>query len=326
MTLGSVNIFDDLRQSIENGAEKEIILQNLKDTEELYKKTLHRLEIITIQSDRQQEQVLKLNEKLEKTIGELNDYKDSLEIKVADETEKRLTQEKILIQNAKMAEMGNMLGAIIHQWNQPITVIGMIADLLEAEAEDGVAKKEDIIGYTDTIRDRIKFLSATIQDFRNFFKPDKEVKLFSPKELVENVVSIISHQILKYKATLTVSGDSGKIAAGFPNEIKHVILNLINNALEACGQNKTEKPVINIDITRQNDKAVITISDNGGGIPEEIMQKLFEPYNSSKGEAGTGIGLTLAKTIVEEHHKGSITAKNTDIGALFRIELPTVNV
>lgn len=132
-------------------------------------------------------------------------------------------------------------------------------------------KKEDIIGYTDTIRDRIKFLSATIQDFRNFFKPDKEVKLFSPKELVENVVGIISHQILKYKATLTVSGDSGKIAAGFPNEIKHVILNLINNALEACGQNKTEKPVINIDITRQNDKAVITISDNGGGIREEIV-------------------------------------------------------
>ena len=167
MTLGSVNIFDDLRQSIENGAEKEIILQNLKDTEELYKKTLHRLEKITIQSDRQQEQVLKLNEKLETTIRELNDYKDSLEIKVADETEKRLTQEKILIQNAKMAEMGNMLGAIIHQWNQPITVIGMIADLLEAEAEDGVAKKEDIIGYTETIRDRIKFLSATIQDFRN---------------------------------------------------------------------------------------------------------------------------------------------------------------
>ena len=203
MTLGSVNIFDGLRQSIENGAEKEIILQNLKDTEELYKKTLHRLEKITIQSDRQQEQVLKLNEKLEKTIGELNDYKDSLEIKVADETEKRLTQEKILIQNAKMAEMGNMLGAIIHQWNQPITVIGMIADLLEAEAEDGVAKKEDIIGYTDTIRDRIKFLSATIQDFRNFFKPDKEVKLFSPKELVENVVSIISHQILKYKAIIS---------------------------------------------------------------------------------------------------------------------------
>lgn len=326
MALGSANIFDSLRKAIEIGAEKEIILQNLKETEGLYNKILHRLEKITIQSDRQQEQVIKLNERLEITVSELNDYKNSLELKVVDETEKRIAQEKILIQNSKMAEMGNMLGAIIHQWNQPITVVGMIADLLEVEAENEVAKKDDVIGYAKTIRERINFLSATIQDFRNFFKPDKETKIFSPKELVENVVNIIAHQILKYKAIVNINGDHNKIASGYPNEIKHVVLNLINNSLEACGQNKTEKPIINIEIQKQDNEAVITISDNGGGIPEAIMAKLFEPYNTSKGEAGTGIGLTLAKTIIEEHHKGSITARNTEIGAEFRIELPTVNV
>lgn len=326
MRLGSVNIFNNLKQSIEGGVEKEIMLQNLKSGEELYKKTLYRLKKITIQSDRQQKQVVNLNEKLEATLEELNDYKNSLELKVVDETEKRMAQEKILIQNAKMAEMGNMLGAIIHQWNQPITVVGMIADLLEAEAQHEIINKENAISYANTIRERINFLSATIHDFRNFFKPDKEIKNFSPKELAENVANIIAHQILRYKAVVNINGANGKIATGYPNEIKHVFLNLINNALEACGQNKTKKPVVNIEIQKQDNKTVITISDNGGGIQETIMEKLFEPYNTSKGEAGTGIGLMLVKTIIEEHHKGSITAKNTDTGAEFRIELPTVNV
>ena len=304
----------------------DVLKKTIVELLDAYAKSSRRLEKITRLSDRQQVRVLRLNESLEAANAELDIYKTDLEQKVDEETSKRVLHEKILLQNGKMAEMGNMLGAIVHQWKQPISIIGILTDVIIKDYENGELDIKSAIEDIKTIKERVHFLSDTIDDFRNFFKPDKEVKLFSPKELVENVVSIISHQILKYKATLTVSGDSGKIAAGFPNEIKHVILNLINNALEACGQNKTEKPVINIDITRQNDKAVITISDNGGGIPEEIMQKLFEPYNSSKGEAGTGIGLTLAKTIVEEHHKGSITAKNTDIGALFRIELPTVNM
>lgn len=291
----------------------------------LFEKSNKRLEKITKQSDKQQSQLLKLNEDLEMAYTELNDYKNNLEIKVEEETKRRLEQEKILIQNSKMAEMGGMLGAIIHQWKQPITIISMLSDIMARDLEDGELDVEMMQDNVKTIKERILFLSHTIDDFRNFFKPDKEPKNFNPKKTVEEVLKIIGHQILKYNANVKVEGDSGVMVCGFPNEIKHVVLNLVNNALEAGGENAKEKnqtPNIVIDISQDEKDATIIISDNGGGIPDKIMKNLFAPYNSSKGDAGTGIGLTLAKTIVEEHHKGKISAVNTDIGAMFTIVIP----
>jgi len=313
-----------VRDALQDG-NAENIRESLDKLLLAFEKNIHRLDKITKQSDKQQNQLLKLNDDLEQAYEELNEYKNNLEIRVEQETKKRLEQEKILMQNAKMAEMGSMLGAIIHQWKQPITIIGMISDLMSRDLDDGNIDVLEMKNSVATVKNRIMFLSHTIDDFRNFFKPDKEPKDFNPKVIAEEVLKIIEHQILKYNATVKIQGMDDAITSGFPNEIKHVILNLVNNALEASAENKSgasESPCIILDISQNNNETVLRISDNGGGIPEHIMKNLFMAYNSSKGDAGTGIGLTLAKTIIEEHHKGKISAKNTDIGAEFTVAIP----
>jgi C4-dicarboxylate-specific signal transduction histidine kinase len=305
-----MNSQDKLQELVLNG--------DFEAISKIFEKNEKRLDKILRQSDNQQASILKLN-------AELKDYKNNLEIKVVEETSKRVEQEKLLMQSSKMAEMGSMLGAIIHQWKQPITIINMLTDIISQDIKTNNLDLTTLEKDIGTIKHRVLLLSSTIDDFKNFFKPDKEIKEFVVKDLIQNVLRVIEHQILKYSATIQIDENSTVTLFGFENELKHVILNIINNALEACNEKSAKtglQPNIKID-TRENEKdSIIEIADNGGGIPPHIMEKLFTPYTTSKGEDGTGIGLTLAKTIIEDHHKGELKAHNNEFGAVFTITIP----
>ena len=305
-----MNSQDKLQELVLNG--------DFEAISKIFEKNEKRLDKILRQSDNQQASILKLN-------AELEDYKNNLEIKVVEETSKRVEQEKLLMQSSKMAEMGSMLGAIIHQWKQPITIINMLTDIISQDIKTNNLDLTTLEKDIGTIKHRVLLLSSTIDDFKNFFKPDKEIKEFFVKYLIQNVLRVIEHQILKYSATIQIDENSTVTLFGFENELKHVILNIINNALEACNEKSAKtglQPNIKIDIRENEKDSIIEIADNGGGIPPHIMEKLFTPYTTSKGEDGTGIGLTLAKTIIEDHHKGELKAHNNEFGAVFTITIP----
>ena len=305
-----MNSQDKLQELVLNG--------DFEAISKIFEKNEKRLDKILRQSDNQQASILKLN-------AELEDYKNNLEIKVVEETSKRVEQEKLLMQSSKMAEMGSMLGAIIHQWKQPITIINMLTDIISQDIKTNNLDLTTLEKDIGTIKHRVLLLSSTIDDFKNFFKPDKEIKEFVVKDLIQNVLRVIEHQILKYSATIQIDENYTVTLFGFENELKHVILNIINNALEACNEKSAKtglQPNIKIDIRENEKDSIIEIADNGGGIPPHIMEKLFTPYTTSKGEDGTGIGLTLAKTIIEDHHKGELKAHNNEFGAVFTITIP----
>ena len=305
-----MNSQDKLQELVLNG--------DFEAISKIFEKNEKRLDKILRQSDNQQASILKLN-------AELEDYKNNLEIKVVEETSKRVEQEKLLMQSSKMAEMGSMLGAIVHQWKQPITIINMLTDIISQDIKTNNLDLTTLEKDIGTIKHRVLLLSSTIDDFKNFFKPDKEIKEFVVKDLIQNVLRVIEHQILKYSATIQIDENSTVTLFGFENELKHVILNIINNALEACNEKSAKtglQPNIKIDIRENEKDSIIEIADNGGGIPPHIMEKLFTPYTTSKGEDGTGIGLTLAKTIIEDHHKGELKAHNNEFGAVFTITIP----
>lgn len=224
-----MNSQDKLQELVLNG--------DFEAISKIFEKNEKRLDKILRQSDNQQASILKLN-------AELEDYKNNLEIKVVEETSKRVEQEKLLMQSSKMAEMGSMLGAIIHQWKQPITIINMLTDIISQDIKTNNLDLTTLEKDIGTIKHRVLLLSSTIDDFKNFFKPDKEIKEFVVKDLIQNVLRVIEHQILKYSATIQIDENSTVTLFGFENELKHVILNIINNALEACNE-KSAKQVCN---------------------------------------------------------------------------------
>ncbi|KJU85696.1 multi-sensor signal transduction histidine kinase [Candidatus Magnetobacterium bavaricum] len=249
--------------------------------------------------------------------------------RVDEETARRQQHEQLLIQQSKMAAMGEMIGLIAHQWKQPLNAISLITQ----DIGDAYLYNELNIDYlkeTETkILKQIQFMAQTIDSFRNFLKPSKEKVAFDVKTAIEEIVSMLSPLLIKsnVKLNLDYAGNGVNTnATGYQNEFKQVILNLINNARDALiskssGEPKTEK-AIQIDILEESAKTVVSIRDNGGGIPDDIIGRIFEPYFTTKSsEQGTGIGLYMAKTIIETNMGWKLTARNIDNGAEFRIEI-----
>jgi len=232
-------------------------------------------------------------------------------------------QQAVLIQQSKMAELGNMLGVITHQWTQPVNAISMITENIMMDYEDGELTSELLQDYTGRILGQIRFMTQTIEDFRNFYKPSTN-KPFTVKSAIQSMLTILSGHLLKSKVDAEISGDESQVL-GMESEFKQVVLNIINNAIDAFGSKTIENKKITISIA-SNDKTVdISIMDNAGGIPAELLpDKIFSPFVSTKGDKGTGIGLSLAKMIIEEKMGGTISVGNKEYGAEFLIKLPCV--
>ncbi|MFO0751779.1 MAG: ATP-binding protein [Thermodesulfovibrionales bacterium] len=269
------------------------------------------------------------------TEKQLRTMNRKLEKRVLEEMEKRLQQERLLVQQSKMAAMGEMISAIAHQWRQPLNTLGLIIQDIKSASDFG----ELTGGYIDTsVRDsmrEIQFMSRTIDDFRNFFKPSKEKSFFALTEAVEEVLHLLSAQLKNQNISVRLDRTplQSLLVSGYPNEFKQAVLNILTNAKDAILERRQQGGPesgggdIRIAVSSGEGGCRIRIRDNGGGIPEEIRDRIFDPYFTTKEQGkGTGIGLYMTKMIIESNMGGRLTAENAAEGAEFSIEFPAESV
>lgn len=243
---------------------------------------------------------------------------------------KRVDAEMQLMQAQKMAAVGEMLGAIAHQWRQPLNTLSTYISSLQAAYYNSMLSKEVIERVVAGAGDQIAFMSKTIDDFRNFFKPSKTKGPVDILGAVISAVKLMEAQMRHNSITLIVknmTGASSLIVFGYEGEFIHVLVNILANAKDAIIEN-VKRTVgstarsIDIIVSEHGDTAIIEIIDSGGGIPEHLLPKIFNPYYTTKGtSSGTGMGLYMSKMIVEKEMAGELRAENTMGGAKFMITL-----
>jgi len=238
--------------------------------------------------------------------------------------EENLKQQELLRQQAKLAAMGEMIGAISHQWRQPLNEISIDIQSLLYDFDDNLIDRKFLEEFVGKTQKTIMFMSKTIDDFRNFFKVDKKRALFSVKEVIQLTTNIQSALLKNNGIELDITGEDFMLDS-FQGEFQQVILNLIKNSIDAfleSDDKNPEDPILNkrIDISLSKDSKSIKIKDNAGGIPKDIIDRIFEPYFTTKETGkGTGIGLYMSKTIIEKNMKGFLLARNIDKYAEFEI-------
>lgn len=229
-------------------------------------------------------------------------------------------KDKMIFNQSKLAAMGEMIGAIAHQWRQPLNAININIQLLEDDFEDNLIDKEYIKKFIDTQIQSINFLSHTIDDFRSFFKVDKEKSKMQIRQTVQSVFDLIYPQYKSNNITMQIQGESFTYE-GYANELKQALLNILNNSKDAIVENKIAQGVVRVTLDKTH--KTIYVEDNGGGVDAKILDRIFEPYFTTKEESlGTGIGLHMTKLIVEDHLRGKLKAYNVKSGLCLEIKLP----
>ncbi|KJR41301.1 PAS/PAC sensor signal transduction histidine kinase [Candidatus Magnetoovum chiemensis] len=253
-----------------------------------------------------------------------------LEHKIIEGINKNRLQEQLLIQQSKMASMGEIVALIAHQWKQPLNAIALNIILLEDAYDNEELSKACLSDAVKAINNQISFMAKTADTFQNFLKPSKEETVFNVEEAILELVSMFNSFYKRDNIEIVIETTNtikAELSLGYPNEFKQVILNMINNSRDAIlnkSKNDVEKPygIIKISISDIGNDIAIAINDNGGGIPADIIAKIYEPYFSTKTIGkGSGLGLYMAKTIIEKNMHGSLTVKNTSDGAEFIITL-----
>ena len=248
----------------------------------------------------------------------LDELNATLEDRIAKEVELNKQKEHQMILQSRHAQMGEMISMIAHQWRQPLSAISSLSGALELRCKLDRLKVDETAAAAAKISEHAQHLSQTINDFRDFFRPDKNIEKTSYPVLIDNALSIIGTSIENKNIKITQEHTETIDIYTYPNEVKQVILNIIKNAEDAI----LDKQVENGEIKIITNKDTLIIKDNAGGIPENIIEKIFDPYFSTKlKKDGTGLGLYMAKTIIEKHCEGQIKAYNKDGGALFEIVL-----
>lgn len=231
-------------------------------------------------------------------------------------------KDQMLIQQSRQAAMGEMIGNIAHQWRQPLNALGLYMQSFGAFYGHPSFTKEFVETSVAKSMDIIKHMSKTIDDFRDYFKPEKEKSDFCVREAIKNALSLLEGNFQNPKINLDIIENGNPVINGYQNEFAQVVLNILVNAKDAIIERGISDARIIITVGSEAGCTVVTIADNAGGIPEEIINKVFDPYFTTKGpQYGTGIGLFMSKTIIEKNMDGRLTVQNTDTGAEFRIEV-----
>ncbi|HIC43076.1 MAG TPA: PAS domain-containing sensor histidine kinase [Sulfurimonas sp.] len=253
-------------------------------------------------------------------IKELN---NSLESKISEEVQKNREKDQMMYQQSRLASMGEMIGNIAHQWRQPLNIMALVMQDLYISDQLGNLTSKKVEDSYEKSNNLLQYMSQTIDDFRNFFQQGGEEHEFSVKEALNSVYSLVNTNLAYNHIECDIDIKHDSTLKGGLNEFKQVLINIINNAQEAIESNPESKKKINVLITQEKDFSLIRISDDGGGISQEVIEKVFDPYFTTKNQTqGTGLGLYMSKQIIENSMCGSLNVKNIDNGAEFTIKLP----
>ena len=250
-----------------------------------------------------------------------------LQQRVMEEVKKSREKDKQMLQQSRLAQMGEMLSMIAHQWRQPLSAISATSSTIELKCKLNKIDKEQIVKLAGKISSYSQHLSSTIDDFRDFFKANKTKNKTSCVEIINNVLNIVQISLDNKNITLKKDFQCQSKFVTYSNELKQVILNLIKNAEDVLIEKKIKDPYISLKSYRENGYITIEVGDNAGGIPEDIIDKIFDPYFSTKlKKDGTGLGLYMSKIIIEEHCNGKLSVYNSEDGAVFKIALPPSDI
>jgi len=263
---------------------------------------------------------------------ELIEINQTLERRIEEEVSKNREKDQHILHQSRLAQMGEMISMIAHQWRQPLGSISAVAASIKLKTtlnrfdysthEGQEASKIYIQESMNKIESYVQFLTHTIDDFRNFFKPNKQKESVTLSQLVRKTLDIIGKALEINGITLTIEVHASNEIFTYANEVTQVILNILKNAEDVIKERHIPSPQIRIIVDADEAWQTISIEDNAGGIPQDVLPHIFEPYFSTKHEKnGTGLGLYMSKTIIEEHCGGEISAINNPLGACFRIKL-----
>lgn len=246
-----------------------------------------------------------------------------LDRRVQEEVAKSKKQEALLIHQSRSAAMGEMIGAIAHQWRQPLNALGLVLQNLRLRHQMDRIDDAFMLSSMEKSDRLIQKMSSTIDDFRNFFKPNKTIEPFYILQVTRSTAELLDAQLKNHNIELTIDCPVDIQVLGLEGEFSQVLMNLINNAKDILVERKVEHASITVSIEQNADSTInVTVKDNGGGIPEAIFDKIYDPYFTTKEEGkGTGIGLYMSKIIIENNMSGSLNAFNDEQGANFVIQL-----
>lgn len=273
----------------------------------------------------------RVEEELRQSEKSLKDLSGSLQERVEEETRRRVSQERLLANHSRLAAMGQMISAIAHQWRQPLSTLSMIVQDFHASAREGAPSPAEWDDFKADAMAQIRHMSQTIEEFRNFQRPDRKREWFPAARCVEEALRLSSAQFNEHGIGQELRLPSGRLPGcfGYPSQLTQVLLTLLVNAKEAIEESRIrhhgrpETGRVVVELASLGDRLQITVSDNGGGVPEAQRERLFEPHTTSKEEqGGSGLGLYIAKMLVETGFGGKISYADLPDGACFAIELP----
>ena len=271
-------------------------------------------------------------------LNKINDSKkeiefinENLEIRIQKEVNKNLIVQEKLYKSEKMASMGEMIGNIAHQWRQPLSVISTASSGMQLQKEYNMLTDELFQESCNAINTNASYLSNTIDDFRNFIQGDKTKTIFSLKDEIDSCLNLVDGSIKKYNINITLDLKEDIKIDGYENELTQCLINIFNNSKDILAEKKIEYKLMFISASTNKNRAIIKIKDNGGGIAEDIINRIFEPYFTTKHQSqGTGLGLHMTYNLIVDGMNGTIEVKNQTytyknkeyIGAEFTISLP----
>lgn len=298
-----------------------LIIVNI--TIHFYQMKMNKARTLIIQ---QQKKLQNFNTELESQVkektAELLELNESLEQKVKSKIEKLTQQDKLITAQSRQAVMGEMISMIAHQWRQPLSTITLqIADYQFKQLMLKDKKIREIDKTLDEISNTVIYLSETIDDFQTYFQPDKELSEIEIHELIQRAVDFSLPRIQDSHIEIIIDQKDEVVIQTYMNEIIQVLLNLINNAIDSLMEADKKEPKIIISIEDKPDTLLIYVKDNANGISDENVSKIFEPYFSTKGKNGTGLGLYMSQMIVQKQFNGDISVQTSPSGSTFIVEI-----
>ena len=251
--------------------------------------------------------------------SKLKVYIDIFEKRKSDE-EQIAAKDRVLIHQSKMATMGEMIGVIAHQLKQPLNILSLYCNDVESSYQFDEIDDKFIVDFSKNTKEQIKFLSETIDGFRDFFNPTKVKRVFEIKEAINKSLTLMGNQFKVNEVKLDLLVGDEKVF-GVETELEQVILNILNNSIDAFKERKIENRQIDIKVLSKQDYTILIMEDNAGGVKEESLEKIFDPYFTTKSN-GTGTGLYMVKLVIKNSFQGDLKINNSEKGLRYIMALP----